>query len=134
MKRYFRDNEGQFITAKEWFALNNNTYISCCDVDNSFRAAQTRLEQMLRFQEEYLSKIELALVSAAQLIVYQSDNPSIEIYSDGRVIVRGMAFSSSGMAYEPRILQRFRDVVQERIEQQRAIVARANATFVEVED
>lgn len=133
-KRNFRSKDGQFITAKEWFLENSDLHISCDSVDKSFKTCEQTLEKMLKFQTESLSKVELALVAAASITVYQGDQPAITIYNNGHVQMWGGTFSSSGMSYRPDLLERFKDVTTERIKEQRAIVDKANAVFVEVED
>jgi len=134
MKRTFRSKDGQFITAKEWFLENDTLHISCVSVDKSFKTCEQTLAKMLQFQTESLSKVEMALVAAASIIVYQGDNPAITIYSNGNVQMWGGTFSSAGMSYRPELLQRFKDVMTERIKEQQVIVDKANATFVEVQD
>lgn len=134
MKRYFRDADGQFITAQEWFEQNNEVYISCPSVLKSFTKCTEQMESMRQFQTISISKVEVALVGAVNISVYQGNDTSIKIHKGGRVTMWGGLFSCSDMVYRPELLQRFKDVIAERIKEQQAIVDKANAAFIEVED
>lgn len=134
MKRSFRDADGQFITAQEWFEQNNEVHICCPSVSSSFTKCTEQLERMRQFQTTAISKVELALVGAAGIKVYQGDTPAITVYKNGQVQMWGAEFSCAGMVYRPDLLQRFKDVMAQRIKEQQVIVDKANATFIEVAD
>lgn len=132
MKKIYRDKEGKIITIKEWFALNHGSFFTIPDVTYSYKHAETQLGHMLEFEEYSVPRIELALVGATNLILYQEGNPSVEIFKDGTVFFRGAGYSAQDRSYAPKHLQRFQDVLRERIKKQSEIVEKGNKTFLEV--
>jgi hypothetical protein len=131
MKRFFRNDKGEFITRKEWFESNYGC-ISMPEVTKELNMIEGRLEKFIEYSTVRLSKIELAIFAAVDVRQCQSSIRSVYINKGGYVDVE--AGYSANQPNREKVFLEIMEEFQKRLKEQRQYLELANSTSVEIPD
>lgn len=131
MQRHFRNEKGEFCSAKEWFAMEHQI-LKMITLTHDIQEAETRLAKMREEHPSRLSEIELAILGAESVSARQAEIFQMTADNDGAVVIWWEKYSGS-VSNRHAIIREISEIFHAREAEQASVVAVATATYVETE-